>query len=111
MKAARNEPMPRVQVQISRPASVAALPRYSMDTARRIRPNSITSIGRYRVENTAAYQNGKAANIAPTAVISHTSLPSQTGPMMFSSTRRRGSSRAQKRTSMPTPRSKPSRAR
>ena len=36
-----------------------------------------------------AYQLGKAANIAPPAVISQTSLPSHTGPMVLSTARRR----------------------
>ena len=34
-----------------------------------------------------AYHAGNAANIAPPAVISHTSLPSQTGPMVLSDAR------------------------
>ena len=68
-------------------------------------------MGRYSVESREAYQNGNAANIAPIAVMSQTSLPSHTGPITFSSTRRRRSSRAQACMSMPAPRSNPSRAR
>ena len=36
----------------------------------------------------AAYQPGKAANVAPPAVSSQTSLPSQTGPIVLIMTRR-----------------------
>ena len=64
------------------------LPRHSIDTTRRIMPNRIASSGRYSVENTVAYQPGNAANIAAPAMISQTSLPSQTGPMVFSAARR-----------------------
>src|SRR6478735_7919604 len=56
---------------------------------------------------------GKAANIAPPAVISQTSLPSQTGPMVLSAARRRFSAsslaaRPNSAISIPTPKSKPS---
>ena len=79
-------------------------------------PNKIASSGRYSDENTVAYMPGKAANIAPPAVSSHTSLPSHTGPMVLSTARRRGSRsplpiRAIGSISMPTPKSKPSRMR
>ena len=53
-------------------------------------PNRIASSGRYSAENTVAYQPGNAANIAAPAVISQTSLPSQTGPMVLSTARRCG---------------------
>src|SRR6185437_1337199 len=56
-----------------------------------------------------AYQAGNAANIAAAATISHTSLPSQSGPMVLIAARRPASSRATTACSMPTPRSKPSR--
>src|ERR1700736_4339534 len=55
-----------------------------------------------------AYQTGKAANVAPPATISHTSLPSQIGPMAFLASRRSMSSRPIARLRMPTPKSKPS---
>src|SRR3984885_13553462 len=55
-----------------------------------------------------AYQSGKAANVAPPARISQTSLPSQNGPMAFRQSRRSTSSRAMATLSMPTPKSKPS---
>jgi hypothetical protein len=62
----------------------------------------------------AAYQFGKAANIAPPAVISQTSLPSQTGPIVLIMTRRvvsseRPSARPRNGSRMPTPKSNPSR--
>ena len=56
-----------------------------------------------------AYQPGKAAKIAAPATISHTSLPSQTGPIVLTSTRRSGSVRPRNECSMPTPKSNPSR--
>src|SRR5690606_6609098 len=46
--------------------------------------------------------------MAPPPTSSHTSLPSQTGPMVLMSTRRSRSSLAIRPTSMPTPKSKPS---
>ena len=55
-----------------------------------------------------AYHIGKAANIAPAAVISHTSLPSHTGPIVLIITPRSRSSRPSTRSSTPTPKSKPS---
>src|ERR1700761_7503849 len=55
-----------------------------------------------------AYQSGKAANVAPPATISQTSLPSQNGPMALRHSRRSTSSRAMATLSMPTPKSKPS---
>ena len=56
-----------------------------------------------------AYQPGKAAKIPPAAVSSHTSLPSQVGPMVLTMTRRSLSSRPSTGRSMATPKSKPSR--
>ena len=55
-----------------------------------------------------AYQTGKAAKVAPAATISHTSLPSQTGPIALRASRRSTSSRPIARLSIPTPKSKPS---
>src|SRR5690625_7162637 len=65
----------------------------------------------YRPANMDAYQCGNAANVAPAAVMSQTSLPSQTGPMVLSNTRRCDSFLAHAFINMPTPRSKPSRMR
>ena len=47
--------------------------------------------------------------MAPPAVSSHTSLPSQTGPMVPISTRRSASSLPRKGSEIPTPKSNPSR--
>ncbi len=77
--------MPRSAQPRQRGSSI--LPRHSMAQMRRIIESRITSSGRYRPENKVAYIPGKAANIAPPAVISHTSLPSQTGPMVLSTAR------------------------
>lgn len=90
------------------------LPRHSIATARRIIPNRIANSGKYSVENTVAYQPGKAANMAAPPTINHTSLPSHTGPMVLSAVRRNGSgspipTRANGSINMPTPKSKPSR--
>ena len=83
---------------------------------RRIIANRIANSGRYSDENTVAYQLGNAANIAAPAVISHTSLASQTGPMVFSTARLRFSGSPSPAApsgtiSMPTPKSNPSRTR
>ena len=56
-----------------------------------------------------AYQPGKAAKVAPPAVSSQTSLPSQVGPMVLIMIRRRAWSRPSTGSRMPTPKSKPSR--
>ena len=56
-----------------------------------------------------AYQPGKAAKVAPPAVSSQTSLPSQTGPIALIMTRRRVSSRPSTGSRTPTPKSNPSR--
>ena len=50
-----------------------------------------------------AYQAGKAANIAPPAVSSQTSLPSHTGPMVLMMTRFSFSVLPRKGMSMATP--------
>src|SRR5712692_8568059 len=55
-----------------------------------------------------AYQPGKAANIAAPAVISHTSLPSHSGPIVLIAVRRPGSSPPTTPCTIPTPKSKPS---
>ena len=109
--AARNEPMPRARSHQARQRSVTPLPRYSMATARKISPSSVSVNGMYRVENSEAYQSGNAANVAAPAVMSHTSLPSQTGPMLFSISLRWFSVRAETSMCIPTPRSKPSSSR
>ena len=51
---------------------------------------------------------GNAANVAPPAVISHTSLPSHIGPIVWISARRSLRVLATVRMSIPTPKSKPS---
>ena len=84
------------------------LPRYSNATPRAISAIRISSIARYKPEKSVAYQAGKAANIAAPATISHTSLPSQNGPMALIATRRSSSSRPTTVCSMPTPKSNPS---
>lgn len=56
-----------------------------------------------------AYHSGKAAKVAPPAVSSQTSLPSQTGPIVLIRTRFSVRSRASSLVRMPTPKSKPSR--
>jgi hypothetical protein len=99
------------QSQRARQLSLSTLPRYSKATARKMSATSTTSSGRYSEEKSEAYHSGKAAKVAAPAVISHTSLPSHTGPMVFSSTRRSVLLRANSFMSIPTPRSKPSRKR
>ena len=63
---------------------------------------------RYSAENIVAYHAGNAANVAPVATTSQTSLPSQTGPMVPSILLRSSSSRPTQGSSIPTPKSKPS---
>ncbi len=55
-----------------------------------------------------AYQLGKAAKMAAAPTISHTSLPSQTGPIVLIASRRSRSVRPTNRWSAPTPKSNPS---
>src|SRR5699024_7643243 len=50
--------------------------------------NSAKVRGIYNPANMEAYQCGKAANVAPAAVMSQTSLPSQTRPIEMSRTSR-----------------------
>src|SRR5512138_2969250 len=56
-----------------------------------------------------AYHCGKAAKVAPPAVSSQTSLPSQVFPMALMSARRSSSFLPRTGSNMPTPKSKPSR--
>ena len=56
-----------------------------------------------------AYQSGNAAKVAPPATMSHTSLPSQNGPMVLIATRRSRSVLPTTVCNAPTPKSKPSR--
>src|SRR4249919_2691316 len=55
-----------------------------------------------------AYQAGNAANVAPPATTSHTSLPSHTGAIVSSIALRSRSSRPTKGSRIPTPKSNPS---
>ena len=55
-----------------------------------------------------AYHAGNAANVAPPAVTSQTSLPSHTGPIDANMAPRSSSSRGRNGSSMPTPKSNPS---
>src|SRR4028118_1751777 len=84
--------MTRVQVASQRGS--CELCRHSKATARTIRPSSTTTKGRYSAGSQVAYQPGKAANTAPAAVISQTSLPSHTGPMVRSIRCRSGGGQA-----------------
>ncbi len=56
-----------------------------------------------------AYHEGKAAKIAAPATTSHTSLPSQTGPMELTAMRCSMSFLPTNECSIPTPKSNPSR--
>ena len=60
------------------------------------------------MENIVAYHDGKAAKMAAPATISHTSLPSQMGPIELMATRRSWSLCPMKECSIPTPKSNPS---
>ena len=62
-------------------------------------------------ENMVAYHSGNAAKVAPPAVSSHTSLPSQCGPIVRTVWVRSRSPLATRGRSIPTPKSKPSRIR
>src|SRR5579859_3063537 len=55
-----------------------------------------------------AYQPGNAANIAAPATISHTSLPSHSGPIVLIAARRPGSPPPTSPCTIPTPKSNPS---
>ena len=110
-KAATNEPAEMAQSQRARHFGLSTFPRYSKATARKMSATRTSSSGRYSAENSEAYQSGNAAKVAPPAVRSQTSLPSQTGPIVLIRTRRSVLFRAKPFISMPTPRSKPSRKR
>ena len=55
-----------------------------------------------------AYHDGKAAKVAAPATTSHTSFPSQMGPMELTAMRRSTSSFPTNECSIPTPKSNPS---
>ena len=74
-----------------------------------MRRRRISIRARYSAENMEAYQAGKAANMPAPATMSHTSLPSQNGPMLLMATRRSMSVLPTSMWRLPTPRSKPSR--
>jgi hypothetical protein len=59
--------------------------------------------------NSAPYQIGNVENMIPAAAITHTSLPSQNGPMVPVRARSSASLRASSGRRMSTPKSKPSR--
>src|ERR1700754_4018885 len=103
-------PLPSVvaQVQVLRQPDAAALPRNSNATPRAMSATNTSSSAKYSPEKSVAYQSGNAANIAAPATISHTSLPSQNGPMALIATRRSSSPRPTTVCSTPTPKSKPS---
>src|SRR5690349_23017000 len=102
-------PTVSAQSQVSRQRAASRLPRYSNDTPRMIRDASSSTRARYMPENMVAYQPGNAANMAAPATISHTSLPSHSGPIVLIAALRSASSLPTALCSMPTPKSKPSR--
>ena len=108
---ATHEPNTMTRSQFRRQRSESTLPRYSNATPRPIRPSSTKSTSRYVPESSPAYQPGNAAKVAATATITQTSLPSHTGPMVLIMTRRSALSCASSGSSIPTPKSKPSRNR
>ena len=97
--------------QLPRHRCVWCLPRYSNATALTTSATTMMSSGRKYALNSVPYHSGNAANVPAPAVMSHTSLPSQCGPMVLMRTRRSVSSLASVGMSMPTPKSKPSRTR
>src|SRR5690606_6823344 len=99
---------PRPAPHGARPGPDPPSPRHSSPTPRTISAARTASSGRYQALSRPEYQPGNAANIAPTAVMSQTSLPSHTGPIVASTWRRSASSRASSGSSAPTPKSKPS---
>ena len=58
-----------------------------MLTARPMRLKSSTMTGKYMPLRIVAYASGNAAKSAPPKVTSHTSLPSQSGPMLLMASR------------------------
>ncbi len=95
------------QVPLQRGSSI--LRPYSKESPRTISATNTSRTARYSAENMVAYQPGKAAKIAAPATISHTSFPSQTGPIVLMHTRRSASVLPTNECSIPTPKSKPSR--
>src|SRR5262252_278300 len=93
---------------VRRQATLSRLPRNSNEVPRAISAASSSTMARYMPENQVAYQPGKAAKVAAPATISHTSLPSHSGPIVLITVRRPASSRPTMLCSMPTPRSNPS---
>ena len=99
------------QSQRSRQAWSLIFSRHSIAQIRTMRHRRMRRRTRYAPEKRVPYHSGKAAKVAPPAVNSQTSLPSQWGPMVPSMARRSLSSRPRILSSMPTPKSKPSRVR
>ena len=100
-----------IQSQVRRHFSAAIFERHSRATTRTMRHTRTRKRARYMPENIVAYHSGKAAKVAPPAVSSHTSFPSQWGPIVRTVWVRSRSSLATRGSSMPTPKSKPSRTR
>src|SRR4051794_3284204 len=102
--------LPRVvsRLQVPRHRGDSRLSRYSKETPRTMSAASSRTSGRYKLENSVAYQPGKAANIAAAATTSQTSLPSHRGPIESTASWRSSSDRPTAVCSMPTPKSKPS---
>ncbi len=101
-------PTVRARLHVVRQRGVEILPRYSNETPRMMRPNRTSTSARYSAENHVAYQSGNAAKVAPPATMSHTSLPSQNGPMVLMATRRSRSVLPTIECNAPTPKSNPS---
>jgi hypothetical protein len=98
-----------IQSQKSRHRCWSTWLRYSNDTPRSSRASRITTNTGYMPLNSAPYQTGKVENMTPAAAITHTSLPSQNGPMVPVSARSSASVLASSGRRMSTPKSKPSR--
>src|SRR3954449_3031374 len=108
---ARRLPAISAALHLRRHSGLSRLPRSTIATPRRMRATSSRMRARYMAENMVAYQPGKAANMPAAATISHTSLPSHTGPMVPSAVCLPASSPPRTPCSIPTPKSKPSRTR
>src|SRR5699024_8698207 len=106
-----HEPAMMTKTQPRRQRAESTLPRYSKATPRPISANNNNNNNKYAPDHNPAYHAGKAANMTPTATISQTSFPSQTGPIVLTTTRRSVLSRPNTGSSMPTPKSNPSRKR
>src|SRR5438132_1263294 len=85
-----------------RQAGLVLFERHSTEITRMIRKKRTARSAIYRLENMVAYQAGNAAKVAPPAVTSHTSFPSQTGPIVANIALRSSSSRGRNGSSMPT---------